>query len=87
MTVAFQRMFGILERWNNNQVTPSLRKLHKLTEWTELTEPLFTGFPIHCTKSNLQKVWLVYRGYPESEIVPFIQEVVRIHCIIFMLFS
>ena len=24
MTVAFQRMFGILERWNNNQVTPSL---------------------------------------------------------------
>ena len=31
MTVAFQRMFGILERWNNNQVTPSLRKPHELS--------------------------------------------------------
>ena len=30
MTVAFQRMFGILERWNNNQVTPSLNKPHEL---------------------------------------------------------
>ena len=24
-------MFGILERWNNNQVTPSLRKPHELS--------------------------------------------------------
>ena len=31
MTIAFQRMFGILERWNNNQVTPSLIKPHKLS--------------------------------------------------------
>ena len=31
MTVAFQRMFGILERWNNNQVTPSLSKLQELS--------------------------------------------------------
>ena len=31
MTVAFQRMFGILKRWNNNQVTPSLSKLHELS--------------------------------------------------------
>ena len=31
MTVAFQRMFGILERWNNNQVTPSLGKPHELS--------------------------------------------------------
>ena len=31
MTVAFQRMFGILERWNNNQVTPSLSKPHELS--------------------------------------------------------
>ena len=30
MTVAFQRVFGILERWNNNQVTPSLSKPHEL---------------------------------------------------------
>ena len=30
MTVAFQRIFGILERWNNNQVTPSLSKPHDL---------------------------------------------------------
>ena len=31
MIVAFQRMFGILERWNNNQVTPSLSKPHQLS--------------------------------------------------------
>ena len=31
MTVAFQRIFGILERWNNNQVTPSLSKSHELS--------------------------------------------------------
>ena len=31
MTVAFQRMFGILKRWNDNQVTPSLRKPHELS--------------------------------------------------------
>ena len=31
MTVAFQRMFRILERWNNNQVTPSLSKPYKLS--------------------------------------------------------
>ena len=31
MAVAFQRMFGILERLNNNQVTPSLSKPHELS--------------------------------------------------------
>ena len=31
MTVAFQHLFGILERWNNNQVTPSLSKPHELS--------------------------------------------------------
>ena len=31
MTVAFQRMFGILERWNNNQVTPSYSKPPELS--------------------------------------------------------
>ena len=31
MKVAFQRMFGILEQWNNNKVTPSLRKPHELS--------------------------------------------------------
>ena len=31
MTVAIQRMFGILERWNNNQVTPFLSKPHELS--------------------------------------------------------
>ena len=30
MTVAFQRVFGIFERWNN-KVTPSLRKAHELS--------------------------------------------------------
>ena len=29
--VAFQRMFGILERWNNNQVTSSFSKPHELS--------------------------------------------------------
>ena len=31
MTVVFQCMFGILERWNNNQVTPSLSTPHELS--------------------------------------------------------
>ena len=31
MTVAFQRLFGILDRWNNNQFAPSLSKPHELT--------------------------------------------------------
>ena len=31
MTVAFQRIFRIMERWNNNQVTPSLSKPHELS--------------------------------------------------------
>ena len=31
MAVAFQRMFGILERWNNNQATLPLRKPHELS--------------------------------------------------------
>ena len=31
MTVAFKRMFGILGRWNNNQVTLSLSKPHELS--------------------------------------------------------
>ena len=31
MAVAFQRMFGLLERWNNNQITPSLSKPHELS--------------------------------------------------------
>ena len=37
MTVAFQRMFLILERWNNNQVTPSLSKLHELSYRSNIT--------------------------------------------------
>ena len=31
MTVAFQRMFGILERWNNNEVTLCFSKPHELS--------------------------------------------------------
>ena len=31
MTVAFERMFGILERWSNNRVTPSPSKPHELS--------------------------------------------------------
>ena len=31
MTVAFQRMFGILERWNNNKFTQSLSKPRELS--------------------------------------------------------
>ena len=31
MKVAFQRMFWIFERWNINQVTPSLSKPHELS--------------------------------------------------------
>ena len=31
MTVAFQHMFGILKRWNNNQVMLSLSKPDELS--------------------------------------------------------
>ena len=41
MTVAFQRMFGILERWNNNQVTPSLRKPHELSYRSNISIKIF----------------------------------------------
>ena len=56
MTVDFQRMFGILEPWNNNQVMPSLSKPYELSYrsniilWTEfLTQSLaVTMSPITC---------------------------------------
>ena len=38
MTVAFQHMFRILERWNNNQVTPSLSKPHELSYRSNIFE-------------------------------------------------
>lgn len=42
MTLAFQRIFGILERWNNKQVMSSLRKPHELTgRPNTLTQLLF----------------------------------------------
>ena len=41
MTVAFQRMFGILERWNYNQVTPSLSKPHELGYRSNIERPVF----------------------------------------------
>ena len=51
MTVALQRMFGILERWNNNQVTPSLSKPHELDP-IEFREILKIGI---CLGVRLQK--------------------------------
>ena len=42
MTVAFQRMFGILERCNNNQVTPSLSKPHELSYRSNIRENFAT---------------------------------------------
>ena len=59
MTVAFQRMFGILERWNNNQVTPSLSKPHELSYRSNIITIrkfmilLYTG-----TVENLQRKWI-----------------------------
>ena len=47
MTVAFQRMFGILERWNNNQVTPSLSKPHEVS------------YRSNRIFENIQKVWSI----------------------------
>ena len=43
MTVAFQCMFGILERWNNNQVTPYLSKPHELSYRFNIFYDFFFG--------------------------------------------
>ena len=44
MTVAFQRMFGILERWNTNQVTPSLSKPHELSYTSNTSSRIIIKF-------------------------------------------
>ena len=41
MTVAFQRMSGILERSNNNQVMPSLIKPHELSYGSNISLSTF----------------------------------------------
>ena len=43
MTVAFQRMFEILERWNNNQVAPSYSKPHELSYRSNTNYLINTG--------------------------------------------
>ena len=49
MTVAFQRMFGILERWNNNQVMPSLSKPHELSYRSNISlQVKFAQIRLHC---------------------------------------
>ena len=55
MTVAFQRMFGILERWNNNQVTPSLSKPHELSYRSNniLRIKYRTGYHEYSTQCNM----------------------------------
>ena len=41
MTVAFQRMFGIFERWNKNQLTPSLSKQHESSYKSNILTQIF----------------------------------------------
>ena len=50
MTVAFQRMFGILERWNN-KVTPSLRKPHELSYRSNKYKVIYGG-PVNKKHDN-----------------------------------
>ena len=58
MIVAFQRMFGISEGYNNNQVTPSLSKAHELScrsnikFWISALRPDFET----CTKKSYIKL-------------------------------
>ena len=65
MTVAFQRIFGILEWWNNNQFTPSLSKPQELSYRSDilLNLPIVTVVGVDCAKlykvtcrANLYKV-------------------------------
>ena len=53
MTVAFQRMFEILERWNNNHVTPSLSKPHELSYRSSTFYVMFL-FQIEATLISLK---------------------------------
>ena len=55
MTVVSQRMFGILERWNNNQVTPSLSKPHELSYRSNTKEKLWV-LEIVCSKLPLAEI-------------------------------
>ena len=54
MTVAFQRIFGILERWNNNQVTLSLSKPHEL-RYRSNRKPLHSNVKKYITVSGSDK--------------------------------
>ena len=59
MTVAFLRMFGILERWNNNQVTPSLSKPHELSYRSNIicnvhAQYEFTHIPARFAMQNVE---------------------------------
>ena len=67
MTVAFQRMFRILERWNNNQVTPSLSKPHELSYRSNTCQPtktiLLTTFQDESTLGHTLDDSYYLRGY------------------------
>ena len=47
------RMFGILERWNNNQVTPSLSKPHELSYRSNI-------FRFVTIQSNLKNIYFFH---------------------------
>ena len=55
MTVAFQRLFGILERWNNNQVSPSLSKPHELSYRSNTK----SSVPIYSVNVKFINLWNV----------------------------
>ena len=64
MTVAFQRMFGILERWNNNQVTPSLSKPHELSYRSNNN---FLTYKCFIETTQIYKWQLQNIGFPEQK--------------------
>ena len=66
MTFAFQRMFGILERWNNNQVTPSLSKPHELSYRSNISVDFIRNL-INNTPTEIEEIVNVMLEEEESE--------------------
>ena len=60
MTVAFQRMFGILERWNHKQVTPSLSKPHELSYRSNILKLYLTLFFFNFIYQKYSHLWISY---------------------------
>ena len=54
-------MLGILERWNDNQVTPSLSKPHELSYRSNIREKIKTKGERRNTRMNKDKIELTFQ--------------------------